>query len=76
MSRNLTIGELGRQSRLSRATLLYYDRLGLLRPKNRTGANYRLYGPDDVARLQRICFYRAMGIPAAEIARIREASRA
>lgn len=70
MSGNLTIGELGRQCRLSRATLLYYDRLGLLQPKNRTEANYRLYGPDDVARLQRICFYRAMGIPLKDIARL------
>ena len=70
MGQDLTIGELGRQGNLSRATLLYYDRLGLLQPKNRSGANYRLYGADDVARLQRICFYRAMGIPLRDIARL------
>lgn len=70
MSQDLTIGQLGRQSHLSRATLLYYDRLGLLRPKNRSGANYRLYEPEDVARLERICFYRAMGIPLKDIARL------
>jgi len=70
MSQDLTIGQLGRQCHLSRATLLYYDRLGLLHPRNRSGGNYRLYGPDDVARLQRLCFYRAMGIPLRDIARL------
>lgn len=74
MSQDLTIGQLGRQSHLSRAALLYYDRLGLLQPKNRSAGNYRLYGPDDVARLQRICFYRAMGIPLRDIARLLDAT--
>ena len=70
MSNDLTIGELGRQCNLSRATLLYYDRLGLLQPVNRSGANYRLYGPADVERLKRICFFRSMGIPLKDIARL------
>lgn len=70
MSNDLTIGQVGRQCNLSRATLLYYDRLGLLQPKNRTTANYRLYGPADVERLKRICFFRAMGIPLKDIARL------
>jgi DNA-binding transcriptional MerR regulator len=70
MSDDLTIGELGRQCNLSRATLLYYDRLGLLPPADRTGANYRVYGPADAERLKRICFFRSMGIPLKEIAHL------
>jgi DNA-binding transcriptional MerR regulator len=48
---------------LSRSTLLYYDREGLLRPSYRSAAGYRLYGPGDVARLDRICRYRSVGLP-------------
>lgn len=66
----VTIGELARQSGLSRSTLLYYDRLGLLRATDRTGGNYRLYSPGDAERLRQICFYRGMGIPLKEIARL------
>ncbi len=32
MQQGITVGQLARRSGLSRATLLYYDRLGLLRP--------------------------------------------
>ena len=72
MSNDLTIGQLALQNNLSRATLLYYDRLGLLRPKNRSRAEYRLYGAEDAERLKRICFYRAMGVPLKDIARLLE----
>lgn len=74
MKCGLTIGQLGRQTGLSRSTLLYYHRLGLLRPVNRTGGNYRLYSPADAERLKQICFYRKMGIPLKEIARLLDQS--
>lgn len=70
MNNGLTIGQLGRQTGLSRSALLYYHRLGLLRPVNRSGGNYRLYSPTDVERLKQICVYRKMGIPLKEIARL------
>ena len=41
----LTIGKLARKFDLSRSTLLYYDRIGLLKPSGRTRANYRVYTP-------------------------------
>jgi DNA-binding transcriptional MerR regulator len=34
--------------------LHHYDRLGLLRPKQRSQAGYRLYGLRDFARLEQI----------------------
>src|SRR5215213_1488413 len=58
-----TISQLSRQVNLSRSTLLYYDRLGILRPSARSAAGYRLYNEDDRCRLERICSYRATGLP-------------
>ena len=55
---------------LSRSTLLYYDRIGLLRPSGRTRAEYRQYSEKDVGRLEQICQYREAGVPLAEIRKI------
>ena len=62
-----TIGRLAKTVGLSRSTLLYYDRIGLLQPVNRSGGNYRLYSAGEVKRLRRICSYREMGIPLKQI---------
>ncbi len=62
-----TIRHLAAQFGLSRTALLYYDRLGLLRPEYRTSAGHRLYSADDEARLARICELRAAGLPLADI---------
>jgi DNA-binding transcriptional MerR regulator len=68
----LTIGEVARLSGLSRSTLLYYHRLGILRPVNRSGGNYRLYSSADVERLKQVCLYRKMGVPLGDIRRLLE----
>lgn len=74
-SSRLTISALAKTSGLSRSTLLYYDRLGLLKPERRNAANYRLYSDAEAQRLEQICLHRHMGIPLKEIARIlRESS--
>ena len=52
---------------VSRSTLLYYDRLGLLKPSRRSRKGYRQYSPADVERLKQICLYRQMGIPLREM---------
>ncbi len=65
-----TVGRLARRFGLSRTTLLYYDSIGLLRPSQRTRANYRLYSEKDVQRLEQICVYRDAGIPLGDIGRI------
>jgi DNA-binding transcriptional MerR regulator len=69
-SSKLTISALARASGLSRSTLLYYDRLGLLRAARRSAANYRLYGAADAKRLEEICLHRQMGIPLKEISKL------
>ena len=57
-----TIGQVGELAQLSRSTLLYYDRIGLLPPSNKSPAGYRLYSEADLARLERIRTYRAAGL--------------
>jgi DNA-binding transcriptional MerR regulator len=66
-TRGLTIGALAKAAGLSRSTLLYYDRLGLLRPGRRSEAGYRLYSEADARRLEQICLHRQMGISLEEI---------
>jgi DNA-binding transcriptional MerR regulator len=61
------ITELARQFGLSRSTLLYYDRVGLLSPSGRSGADYRLYSPADRDRLETICAYRRAGLTIEDI---------
>ncbi len=70
-----TIRALAQQFGLSRSTLLYYDRLGVLRPDYRTSARHRLYSPADEARLARICELRAAGLPLREIEAVLEPVR-
>lgn len=63
----LTISKLAEKFGLSRSALLYYDRIGLLPPSGRTGAEYRYYTSRDVRRLERICRFRQAGLPLRDI---------
>lgn len=58
----LTIGRLARKCSLSRSTLIYYDKLGLLSPGGRSYANYRLYSDEDLKKLERIMQFRSAGL--------------
>ena len=64
------VHELAKLSGVSTRTLRYYDAIGLLRPLRTGGGGCRVYGPREVDRLQEILFYRALGVPLAEIGRI------
>ncbi|ACD93875.1 MerR family transcriptional regulator [Trichlorobacter lovleyi] len=61
------ISQLARSFKLSRSTLLYYDRVGLLCPSGRSEAGYRLYSTADKERLALICSYRQAGLGIEEI---------
>lgn len=63
----MTIGKLAKRFCLSRSTLLYYDRRGLLRPSVRSDKGYRHYSQADIERLERICLFRDAGIPLDDI---------
>ena len=64
------IGRLAREFGLSRSTLLYYDRIGLLQPSARSEAGYRLYAEADRQRLAAICSYRQAGLTLEDITRL------
>jgi len=70
MARTYRIGELARECGLSRSTLLYYDSIGLLRPRRRSGANYRIYGEEDRRRLASIRRYREIGLTLNEVGQL------
>jgi MerR family transcriptional regulator, thiopeptide resistance regulator len=65
--RAYSISQIARACGLSRSTLLYYDRLGLLRASGRTGSGYRFYSDRDLDRLQRIRHFRDAGLSLKEI---------
>jgi DNA-binding transcriptional MerR regulator len=47
--------------------LHHYDRLGLLRPEQRSQAGYRLYSEEDFARLEQIVVLKFLGMPLKQI---------
>lgn len=65
-----TITAFAKRFGLSRATLLYYDRIGLLKPGGINPAGYRLYGDREAERMARINTFRGAGIPLKTIQRI------
>lgn len=65
-----TIKKLGQMAGVSTRTLRYYDETGLLKPERISSSGYRIYGKDQVERLQQIMFYRELGVNLDEIGRI------
>lgn len=57
-----SISKLAQSFNLSRSTLLYYDKIGLLKPMGRSRSNYREYSQADYDRLAQICIYRQAGL--------------
>ena len=62
-----SISKIARACGLSRSTLLYYDRIGLLRSSGRTASGYRYYTNADRTRLERIRHFREAGLSLKEI---------
>lgn len=65
-----TISSLAKQFGLSRSTLLYYDKKGLLNPSERTNNNYRIYSQQDYQRLKNIVAWREAGLSLEAIAKL------
>jgi MerR family transcriptional regulator, thiopeptide resistance regulator len=62
-----TVGEVSEMTGVTVRTLHHYDEIGLLAPSGRSEAGYRLYAYADLARLQEILIWRALGFPLGEI---------
>lgn len=59
--------QLSKMAGVSVRTLHHYDELGLLTPRERTDAGYRLYGQKELIRLQQILFYKELDFPLRDI---------
>ena len=62
MSKELSIGEIAEQARISVRTLHHYDQIDLLKPSIRSINGYRFYTESDVQKLDDILLYRALGL--------------
>ena len=65
-----TVGEVAGLAGVTVRTLHHYDEIGLLSPRGRSAGGYRLYAETDLERLERVLFYRELGFPLEEVARI------
>lgn len=61
-----TVNKLAKLSGISTRTLRYYDQIGLLKPVRKSN-RYRVYGKDEVDKLQQILFYRELGMALEDI---------
>jgi DNA-binding transcriptional MerR regulator/ABC-type Fe3+-hydroxamate transport system substrate-binding protein len=63
-----SIGETAALAGVSVQTLRHYERLGLLQPRARSSAGYRLYGREELLRLREILIWRQLGFPLQDVA--------
>lgn len=68
-----TVGEVAAMAGVSVRTLHHYHAIGLVEPRARTEAGYRVYGQRDLERLQEVLFFREVGVPLADIAALLDA---
>lgn len=57
-----TVQKLGKIAGVSTRTLRYYDEIDILKPARVNASGYRIYGKNEVDKLQHILFYRELGM--------------
>ena len=57
-----SIDKLAKLAGVSSRTLRYYDEISLLKPLRTNSSGYRIYGSNEVSRLQQILFFRELGV--------------
>ena len=72
VSRLISIGELARLSRITRAALLHYDKIGALKPVHVGENNYRYYSVSQVSWVNLIRTMQNIGMSLKDIAEISE----
>ncbi len=65
-----TVQKLAKLAGVSSRTLRYYDEIDLLKPARVNSSGYRIYGQQEVNRLQQILFYRELGVNLSDIQKI------
>ena len=66
----MKIGEFAKISGVTVKTLLHYDKIGLLKPGEKTDSGYRIYCEDDFLKLQQITTLKFIGLSLNEISHI------
>ncbi|AOR23467.1 MerR family transcriptional regulator [Clostridium taeniosporum] len=66
----MKIGEFAKRSGVTVKTLLHYDKIGLLKPSEKTEVGYRIYCEDDFLRLQQITTLKFIGLSLSDISHI------
>ena len=57
-----TVQELADLAGVTARTIRYYDEIDLLKPARTNSSGYRIYGRDEVDKLQQILFYKKLDI--------------
>ncbi|EGO5146113.1 MerR family transcriptional regulator [Enterococcus faecalis] len=65
-----TVKEMSKLTGVSVRTIQYYDKIGLLKPSDKTELGYRQYSDNKLFQLQQILFYKEMGLSLKEIQKI------
>jgi MerR family transcriptional regulator, mercuric resistance operon regulatory protein len=68
--RQITIGELSKQTGCNIETIRYYEKIGLLPTPPRSDGGYRLYGNEHTRRVQFVRRARTLGFTLEEIRRL------
>lgn len=66
----MKIGEFAKKSGVTIKTLLHYDKIGLLKPSEKTQSGYRIYCEEDLLKLQQITTLKFIGLSLSEISHI------
>jgi DNA-binding transcriptional MerR regulator/trans-aconitate methyltransferase len=66
----MTAGHFADKAGVTKRTVQFYDKVGLLSPSHRTSTGHRYYTKQDLARLQRILTLKYIGLTIDEIRRI------
>lgn len=67
MNNLITIGELSKITGISTRTIRHYESVGLLDSTCSTSANYRLYGAEEIKRLEKILIFKNLGFSLEDI---------
>lgn len=63
-----TVHDVCKETGITRKTLFYYDKIGLLKPTNRNGKQHgKMYSSSAIARLKTIMAYQSCGLTLKEI---------
>lgn len=65
-----TVQKLSKLAGVTTRTLRYYDEIGILKPTRINSSGYRIYGHEEVNKLQQILFYRELGVSLEDIKEI------